>query len=400
MSQMITLDEIDDELSHEAPRRRTIIDPHFPAAPILAFASTGVGKTGLAIETATAVAGGLEWAGHSVQAGAVLYVAGENYYGVKERLLASCRFHRLQSSIPIGLIRPGVAGLISPTVKEEVADAARDLVGQTGQDLSMIVIDTLGASFGQKSQDDAQFASEFMNNVEALCEEFSCATLVLHHTGKDGKMRGSQVFEDRADTVLKLERQKDGVISVTITKQRSSPGGQRFSFKIQSYDLAIHDGEISVQVVSGLQRMATRHDEQDQPQTKESDVDVALRLLRLIANDGEASYRDWRNKLHDAWSDRTDDARRRAHATAAKKLTGDGKIQVDRESDLVRILVSKSDAHSDAHGNGEAVGVSVSATPPIRGGAHTRSAHSKTPLPDPNINRVQDRSLPKTGTEG
>lgn len=399
MTKMITLDEIDDELSQEAPRRRTIIDPHFPAGPILAFATNGVGKTGLAIETAMTIAGGLQWAGHSVQRGAVLYVASENYFGVKERLLASCRFHGLRSSTPIGLIRPGTAGLVSPVIRKEIADAAHDLAEATGHPISMIVVDTLGATFGPKSQDDAQFASEFMGNVEALCEEFSCATLVLHHTGKDGRMRGSQVFEDRADTVLKLERQKTGEVSVAITKQRSSPGGQRFSFSIESYDLTIYESKISVQVVSDLKRITTRLDDQDQQLVKESDVDVALRLLRLISDGGQASYRDWRNKLHEAWSDRTCDARRRAHATATKKLTDDGKIHVDRSADVVRILVSKNAAHNDAHDPREDVGVSVSATPPIRGGAHTRSAHSKTAPPDPIADRLHNRSS-KTGTEG
>ncbi|MFC3206345.1 AAA family ATPase [Aquamicrobium soli] len=167
MTAFVTIAEIERALLHDKPRRRIIIPDVLPAGPCLIYGPSGVGKTGIAIRTGVAVAGGLQWAGRMISRGSVLYVAGEDIEGAKVRLVAAARELGLDpSTLPVAIMEAPADGLVSNSTRIAVVGAAQALAKNFNLPIAAVIVDTLAASFGPKSQDEATAASEYMSNAD------------------------------------------------------------------------------------------------------------------------------------------------------------------------------------------------------------------------------------------
>ncbi|WP_050996877.1 AAA family ATPase [Sinorhizobium fredii] len=362
----------------ETPRRRYIIPGVLPVGTGFFYGDSGVGKTGLTIRTAVSIAAGLMWADRKVTQGSVLYVAGEDYQGVIERLSAAIEYLGLKpDDLPIAVMQCPDKGLVDGSARQEVVNAAKALVAETGAEMSLIVFDTLATCFGNENQDDATAAGKFLKNAERLSQEFECAVLTVHHSGKSGSskgMRGSSVFRANSDSCAVLSR-NNGATVVTVEKARNEPDGSRFAFNIAGTDLQVAGGKISVQVITDLNAWSaaekTTKDE-DQARRNLTDAAVALTLLQGIAVNGTASLREWQEACFIHWKNKpSDGSRRTAFSTVRKKLGQEGTIVV--YGDSVSVSVSENPANIAANTpTSEPVSVSVSTTPLI-GGVHERT---------------------------
>lgn len=189
------------------------------------YGPTGTGKTFVALHLALCRAAGAPWFEAQLEPGLVVYLASEDRPGVEARAVAAAENMRLPlDNLPFEFLSPNpihadgwAASLI------EVLD---EFENRHDQRLAAVFLDTLGAAFGGRSQDDSAqmtLATDAMHNVAG---RFRCAFIAVHHTGKneDRGLRGSQVLKDRVDTVLALGRAKGGV-TITIEKQRNGAPG-------------------------------------------------------------------------------------------------------------------------------------------------------------------------------
>ncbi|TCN25887.1 AAA family ATPase [Sinorhizobium americanum] len=362
----------------ETPRRRYIIPGVLPVGTGFFYGDSGVGKTGLTIRTAVAIAAGLSWADRKVTQGSVLYVAGEDYQGVTERLAAAIEYLGLRpDDLPIAVMHCPEKGLVDGSARQEVANAAKALVTEAGTAMSLIVFDTLATCFGNDNQDDATAAGKFLKNAERLSQEFECAVLTVHHSGKSGSskgMRGSSVFRANSDSCAVLSR-NNGATIVSVEKARSEPDGSRFAFNIAGTDLEVAGGKISVQVITDLNAWSTAEKttrDEDQARRNLTDAAVALTLLQGIAVNGTASLREWQEACFIHWKNKpSDGSRRTAFSNVRKKLTQEGKIL--SHGDVVSVSVTSDPANIVANTpTSGPVSVSVSTTP-LLGGVHGRT---------------------------
>ncbi|MDK6410753.1 AAA family ATPase, partial [Escherichia coli] len=78
-----------------------------------------------------------------------------------------------------------------------------EITTDTGEPLRLIVVDTFSRTFvgNENSTEDAM---KFHNAVDVLAQRYSCAVVVVHHSGKDEArgMRGSSAMYAAADTVI------------------------------------------------------------------------------------------------------------------------------------------------------------------------------------------------------
>ncbi|MDI7865057.1 helicase RepA family protein [Rhizobiaceae bacterium n13] len=369
MAELVTLGDIERTLLSDRPRRRFIIPGVLPAGPCLLFGKSGSGKTGLSVRTAVAISAGLKWAGADVTRGCALYVAGEDNNGVQERMVAAARYLDLTpSDLPLAVMEPHGAGLVTLDCRNDIELAAKKLQKETGLPVALVVIDTLAACFGDKSQDDAAAASLYMNNADKLARNLGCAVLSIHHTGKQegSGMRGSQVFEDRADAVIKVKRGKGNTSFIEVDKLRNGRGGARFAFDIDGFDLPVFDGTISVQVVRQLNALeAIEHESREEVKAKgiQNDATMALGLLHSIAVGFKASRSGWQASCYEAWSNKTsNDARKNAFSKAVKKLSAEGKIAI--VGDTVTVTVTENSVTNRGYdASPEDVTVTVTASP-------------------------------------
>lgn len=374
MSEYLTLAQIKQSLADGRPRRRFIIPGVVPSGPCLLFGASGSGKTGLSIRTAVSVAAGLQWAGKDVERGSVLYIAGEDFDGVQDRIAAASQYLGVSDEIPLAVMEANAAGMISDMFRSEIEFTAGKLAKQFNTPLSLIVIDTLAACFGPKSQDDATAAGEYMNNADKLSRRIGCAVLSIHHTGKNENsgMRGSRVFFDRADSVVEVKRGKSNTSFANVDKLRNGRGGARFAFDIDGLDIPTSDGAISVQIVRELNSLeAVKPASRDDLKSKsnQNDAAAALGILLGLTVEGKASRKGWQSACYSAWEHKVNhNARKNAFSKALKKLTTDGSVTVSNDTVTVTVTVPKNmDTPSGYPASPDTVTVTVPVSPFIGG---------------------------------
>lgn len=364
---LVMLGEVARSLREDPPRRRFVIPDLLPAGPVLLYGASGSGKTGVSIRTAVAVAAGLEWAGWATNTGAVLYVAGEDIEGAKERMVAAALALGCDPDVlPLALMSAPAEGLVHNAARIAVYGAAQTLAKTTGLPVSLIVIDTLAACFGPKSQDDATAASEFMNNVDRTARELSCAILCIHHTGKDlnAGMRGSQVFYDRADAVLRVKRGQDATSFLSVEKMRNQRDGDQFGFDIQGTTIPTAGGAISVQVVRNLRALERQAETAEEGKNRKAATIKAqmLGLLTQLAAGGAADLGAWKEACHAAWPQKSAGTRKTLFNRYKADLERDGLIRI--EGQTVRVQVqSKAAPQADTDTDTSQIQVPPTVTP-------------------------------------
>ncbi len=335
MSAFVTLAEIERALLHDKPRRRFIIPDVLPAGPAILFGSSGSGKTGIAIRTAAAIAAGLDWANRPVTSGAVLYIAGEDLDGAKERMVAAARaVGREPSDLPIAIMEVPEGGMTASGAKIAVCAQAKALAKQAGIPVALIIVDTLAAAFGPKSQDDATAAGEYMNTADRIARDLQCCVLSVHHTGKDESagMRGSRVLFDRSDAVIRV-KQGESASFVTVEKMRNGRNDARFAFEIEGSEIDTSGGRISVQVTRNLRALedATGLVE-GKDRRKPTIAEEMIAVLSTIIRNGAAPLEAWKVACYQRWNDKNPASHRKVFSKNLKQLETSNLVRLEGET--------------------------------------------------------------------
>ena len=205
------------------------------------FGPTGSGKTFSALDLACSIARGKRWFGLRVRAGGVIYVAAEGH--LKLRLLAYLKYHGLEVSdlaqlriVPasINLLRLESGDLDS--LVGEIKRAARDLGG-----IVLVVLDTLNSMMPGGNENASEDMGAMISAARRIMTAVDCATLYVHHSGKDESKgsRGHSSLKAAVDCELQVTGDDDRVVEVT--KVRDGEPGQQFAFRLQAVDLGLDD---------------------------------------------------------------------------------------------------------------------------------------------------------------
>lgn len=169
---------------------------------VLAGASGG-GKSFVALDIAGKIA--------STQNQNVVYIVGEGLSGYAGRWEAWRAFNKV---IDANLyFYPDALQVMD----SEELNKFIDLIAK--HDPFLVVIDTLARSAVGVEENSAREMGLFVGACDKLRRDLQCGVLVVHHTGKDGKIRGSSALYAAADSVLSLTN-SDGVITL-----RNDPDG-------------------------------------------------------------------------------------------------------------------------------------------------------------------------------
>jgi len=375
--------DIERQLLTDRPRRRFIIPDVLPVGPCLFYGASGSGKTGIGIRTAISVAAGLRWGDRAVVSGAVLYVAGEDVDGAKERMVAAAlALGQDTADLPVAVMEAPQEGLVSSAARIAIAGAARELARQTDRQVALIIVDTLAACFGPKSQDDATAASEYMTHVDKTAREIGCAFLSIHHTGKNetAGMRGSRVFFDRADAVVEVKQGQSKTSFMKVEKMRNGPDGARFAFDITGHDVPTSEGPISVQVIRDLRPIEpeTVSPDEAKQRRKQTIADGMLGiLLRLTSGNEPVPVETWQDACYAMWQDKSDGARRKVFSTNRRDMESKGQIGI--KDGIVTVTVTdKSEVTSPVTTAPDGT-VTVTVTPPPFIGGEERNKRTGLP---------------------
>jgi hypothetical protein len=218
------------------------------------YGPTGSGKTFFALHLALSKAAGLPWFGSPMEAGTVVYLVTEDRPGVEARAVAAAKHMGLT-------LEDTVFEFLTP-FPIHVEDWAKSLIEvlteiqtRNGEPIAAVFLDTLGAAFGGRSQDDAAQMTLVTDAMQAIAEHFECVFVVVHHSGKNEArgMRGSQVLKDRVDAVITLSKAKGGMIGIKVEKQRNGALGAPLTCILAHADVSVGGGRVeSTRIVTDL----------------------------------------------------------------------------------------------------------------------------------------------------
>lgn len=189
-----------------------LIEDH---AETVLYGASGTGKTFVALDWAASVASGIQWLGHAVRQGTVIYVAAEGTGGLNKRL-AAWKMARGVDTLESLYFVPDAVSLLDAQMVTEVIEEAEHLRP------ILIVFDTHARCMAGGDENSAQDTGLVIQQLDRTRVETGAGTLTVHHTGKNRTSeRGSGALRGAVDTMIELKTKGTGGLSLVCEKQRN-----------------------------------------------------------------------------------------------------------------------------------------------------------------------------------
>jgi hypothetical protein len=204
----------------------------------------GCGKSFLALDLAAHIAAGQDWQGRKVKGGLVVYLAAEGQRGQQNRFHAWRMHHRLQG-IHLAMIPVAVNLRDREADVPKLAETIRIAIAGAGEQLAVLVVDTLNRTFGGGDENGSDM-TDYVDNVGRLKAEFGCTALVVHHIPKSSENgsiseRGHGSLRGAIETSLVVSHDQDtGLRTLRCAKQKDAEDGWSSTFRLQQIELG-HD---------------------------------------------------------------------------------------------------------------------------------------------------------------
>ncbi len=167
--------------------------------------ASGTCKSFLALDWSCRVATGSSWLESKVARGQVYYLAGEGRAGIRKRIAAWEQFTGTPINDAPLYIADSLPGLLDPFNAAAVVQAITDVADadffQTGDDPSLIVIDTVARAMAGGNEDSAGDMGKLISSLDWLRQTWNATVMVVHHTGhgEAERARGSSAFRAALD---------------------------------------------------------------------------------------------------------------------------------------------------------------------------------------------------------
>ena len=197
---------------------------------VVVYGPSGSGKSFFTADLMQHIATGATWRGKRVTRGLVVYVAAEAGASILKRFVAwrDNVLGEAAERVPIAVITKA-ADLLHGTDFPALMERIEALQIECGLLVSAVVFDTLSRSMPGGDENKSEDMTSVISAADTLRDRFNCATVFVHHSGKDVDRgaRGHSSLFAAADLVLQVS---DHV--ATVTKIRDGVGGDKFPFKL------------------------------------------------------------------------------------------------------------------------------------------------------------------------
>lgn len=214
------------ELPEPTPLIADVLDRGTTA---LLYAGWGVGKSFIALDWACSVASGRQWQGRYTERAKVLYVVAEGAHGFSKRVQAWETAWKTPITDGMMAFLPVPVNLITDDV-----EALSEDISAGGYEF--VILDTLARCTVGAEENSAKDVGVVIDSMTRLVDAtpgHRGVVLGVHHSGKNGDLRGSSAYEAGVDTVYKAE--KDGqTISLRCRKRKDGPDNDRHTLRLAS----------------------------------------------------------------------------------------------------------------------------------------------------------------------
>jgi hypothetical protein len=231
------VEPLDAFVSRPAPQ--WIIKGVLPKADLIVlYGESTAGKSFAALDMACAIARGIEWRGHRVRQGRVLYIVAEGAGGFRNRVAAYCQHYGLQpADIDIGII----AAAPNLLQREDALDVAKAAIA-SGRP-ALVIIDTFAQTTPGANENAAEDMGKALTHARGIGTACRCPVLLVHHAGKDASRgaRGWSGIKAAADAELEVTRTPTGGRAIRTTKQKDGEDGMAWGFDLQQVNIGLDD---------------------------------------------------------------------------------------------------------------------------------------------------------------
>ena len=206
----------------------------------MVYGASGAGKSYAVIKLATAVSLGRPFHNHQTKPGTVVYMCGEGFRGVVDRLRAIMIHDNLKLADMSNLILTNritdfsSADDIKATIKE---------LRKLNVEPSLIIIDTLARASGGFDENSTSDMNKFVKGCDYIRRQFDGASVLpIHHTGKGDQKsaRGSSVLRAAMDVEIMVESADNGLI-VSSTKAKDGEPFDKLGFRFHRVNFGVYD---------------------------------------------------------------------------------------------------------------------------------------------------------------
>lgn len=206
------------------------------------YGPSNCGKTFFILDLALHVAWGVEWRGHEVDQGAIVYLSLEGAQGVRNRISAFRKHHGIDALPFVAMPKP-VDLLSSQADVSAVIQLVHHVAAETGLPVRMVIIDTLSRAMAGGNENSPEDMTALIGNCDRIRDETGSHLCVVHHSGKDEARgaRGHSSLRAATDTELEIKRDPNLTRStVRVAKQRDLEAADPFNFTLKSVALGVN----------------------------------------------------------------------------------------------------------------------------------------------------------------
>ena len=199
-------DNADDLIKNLGPPE-FLVDKYIETDTIVQiFGDKGTYKSFLVISLGCSVATGMDWMGHKVKQGPVIYILGEGRGGFGRRLAAWKKKYGAKDLHLLQISRKP-AHMTDEKFAKDVMYAISRLAKKFGQP-ALIIFDTLNRNFGPGNENSTEDMTSFVCNLDMVRN--GCVAIVVHHTGLSNKDRSRGSSALPAATGRRVHRDLNG----------------------------------------------------------------------------------------------------------------------------------------------------------------------------------------------
>lgn len=207
---------------------------------VVVYGDSNSGKTFWALSVATAIATGSDCYGRKTDPGLVVYLASESPASIRSRMQAIKKFHNCNLE-NLAMVPVPMNFYSGAQDANDVIEMVRAIEVIKGKPVRLIIGDTLARMSAGANENSGEDMGPVMARFDQVAIATGAAMMIIHHNGKDTARgaRGWSGIRAHIDTEIEVV-EKDGVRSVSVTKQRELPSkGETIYFKLDVVEMGI-----------------------------------------------------------------------------------------------------------------------------------------------------------------
>lgn len=203
------------------------------------YGDPGAGKSFIAIDMALRTSHAMDWHGKDAKATGVLYIAGEGVRGLGKRVKGWKRQHDMEGVDAPFLLVPVAVQLLDEKQRAKLIRTIRAAIQRAGFQIGLIVIDTVSRALAGSDENGQETMSAFVAACDEIRNEFNCAVLAVHHSGKDKEkgMRGSTVLLGGCDASIRVSK-SEKIVTLKTEKQKDAEEAEPIYMEMRKVEWA------------------------------------------------------------------------------------------------------------------------------------------------------------------